>query len=85
MIRGALIFAAGLVIGYSKAMSEVPEAKEFLEALKKEWAQSSVEVDEAVEADEAAEPAKTKAKPKPRTARTRADDIEHVPKGETPQ
>lgn len=37
MIRGALIFAAGLTLGYSKGVSEAPAVKEFLDELREAW------------------------------------------------
>lgn len=52
MIRGACILAVGFALGYAKAMSEVPEAKEFLEALKKEWARSSAKTETDAKTDD---------------------------------
>jgi hypothetical protein len=37
VIRGAFLFGTGLVIGYSFAMSQVPEAKQFLQSMQSEW------------------------------------------------
>lgn len=41
MIKGALIFAAGLAIGYTKAMSQLPEVKEFFVGLNLAWEETS--------------------------------------------
>lgn len=75
MIRGACILAVGFALGYAKALSEVPEAREFLEALKKEWAKMETEAEADETPDEPDEADKTNKSGKPGK----------TPKGETSQ
>lgn len=43
MIRGACILVVGFALGYSKAMSEMPEIQAAVQAVKDEWRKSGTE------------------------------------------
>lgn len=45
MIRGAFILAVGFALGYGHAMSQMPEIREGIAAVKREWAQADAEAD----------------------------------------